>query len=401
MSDFPLQALLQQSHTRSESGEHLEVLGKRASAGWINGEYKTLTDAVTDTVKQAHLSPEQVRRVVEFANTDAYLKEFKKEGAAHHIVNFSGGPADPSAIIQDLNDGGGGSVFDTGTGDYNTPPSGEKTASAEDESALAALFGSSVETPLPYENPHGEVIELRDKLAGANDLLLNQISGLEVMYAELGDRMYHQVKQAALSGVSMGEVAEAWQYVAPTDEHVKVAFGLVTPRLLNEGVFRNVEEMLDSAEKTAGAKVANPEHPLLVEFAEFCDALTKMAELRSAREELKEHLGHLNNYLKAAAAENPAALQKAWKAVKDVGAAGGKFVGKHTGSETAGKLVEHGLPLAAAAVPVAVAADINQRLENKAMQGSLPAKLYTGPKHYLQRITPGTQRHEMARQGML
>ena len=401
MADLPLQALLQQTHASSRSGSHLEVLGKHAAARWQAGDYKTLTEAVVGVVKEGQLVPEQVKRVVEFANTEAFLSSFRKEGSPHHVVDFPGGPADPSVVLGDLNDGGGGSVFDAGTGDYNMPPSGEKTASVEDEYALAALFGSTVETPLPYENPHGEVIELRDKLAGANDLLLDQIGHLEVMYAELGDRMYHQVKQAALAGVSMGEVAEAWQVAAPSNEYIKVAFGLVTPRLLNEGVFRNVEEMLDSAEKTAGAKIANTAHPLVVEFSEFCDALTKMAELRAAREELKEHLGHLNGYLKAAAAENPATLQKVWQAVKGVGERAGGAVAKHTGSATAGKLVQHGIPLAAAAAPVAVAADLNQRVENKAMQGSLPARMITGPKHYVQRLIPGTQRHELARQGML
>jgi len=133
MSDLPRQGLLQQLNAHPHSGEYLEVLGKRAAARWSSGDHKTLTDAVTETVKQAQLSPEQVKRVVEFANTDAYLTEFKKEGGEHHVIDFHGGPADASEILKDLNDGGGGSVFDRGTGDYNAPPNDMKISSSKAE----------------------------------------------------------------------------------------------------------------------------------------------------------------------------------------------------------------------------------------------------------------------------
>src|ERR1700689_4607449 len=66
MQDFPAQGLLQQMHARPISGERLQVLGKHASSGFLAGKYKSLTEAVVETVKQAALSPEQVQRVIEF-----------------------------------------------------------------------------------------------------------------------------------------------------------------------------------------------------------------------------------------------------------------------------------------------------------------------------------------------
>jgi hypothetical protein len=94
MSDLPSTGIYQQSHARPHSGEFLEVLGKHAAADWGSGKYGTLTEAVTEHVKQAQLSPEQVKRVVEFANTSAFLTDFKKEGTTGKVVDFSGGPAD-------------------------------------------------------------------------------------------------------------------------------------------------------------------------------------------------------------------------------------------------------------------------------------------------------------------
>lgn len=180
MSEMPTQARLQQDHAHPVSGEHLEVFGKKAAADWEKAVYPTLTEAVTSIVKQAQLSPEQVKRVVEFANTSAFLSEFKKEGSAHRVIEFEGGPADVSEILKDLNDGGGGSVFDRGTLDYSSPPSHgghTKTASAdEDDALLREAFGvKEAEAEEPFANPYGPIIDLRDKLAGAAGHLLTEI----------------------------------------------------------------------------------------------------------------------------------------------------------------------------------------------------------------------------------
>lgn len=119
--DSPIQTVLQQRDARPVSGEHLEVLGKQAAANWCEGKVASLHDAIVDVVRGERLSPEQVKRVVEFTNGDAYLREFRKEGS-HRVVNFDKGPADPSQVLQDLNDGGGGSVYDRGTLDYTRDP---------------------------------------------------------------------------------------------------------------------------------------------------------------------------------------------------------------------------------------------------------------------------------------
>jgi hypothetical protein len=127
MQDLPAVTLLQQSHAIPKSGEELEVLGKAASKKFVSGQSGTLNEAVVETVKHAGLSPEQVKRVIEFANTNAFLSDFHKEGGAHKYVEFHGGPADPAEVLRDLNDGGGGNVFDRGLADYSHDP--PKTAS--------------------------------------------------------------------------------------------------------------------------------------------------------------------------------------------------------------------------------------------------------------------------------
>lgn len=381
MSDLPSAGIFQQSHAHPRSGEDLEVLGKHAAADWASGRHKSLTEAVTATVKKAQLSPEQVKRVVEFANTSAFLSDFKKEGASS-VVDFPGGPADASEILKDLNDGGGGSVFDKGSLDYNSPPAETKTSSAYDDTKLAELFGAGPSPELPYQNPMGEVIELKDKLAGAEQHLQTRISGLEIMYADLADRVYHQVKQAALEGTTLGEIMQAWETVAPSQDYIKVAFTLITPRLLREGVFHRVEDMTASIDKTAGARIANPEHPLIVEFSDFCATLSKLAESREARTELRDHLQNLTAYLKHAGALGTVAKTTAGWADKSA-----PFLKDQLGSVVGGAAAA-GIKYAPHAAGALALNEANTHLENSP---SLPARAGRAVKHGLLQQIPGTQ----------
>jgi hypothetical protein len=366
-------------------------MGKKAAADWQRAVYPTLTESVIATVKEAQLSPEQVKRVVEFANTSAFLQEFRKEGAAHRVIEFAGGPADYSEILKDLNDGGGGSVFDRGTGDYNAPPSHHvhtKHASADDDAMLREMFGvkeSSAEEP--FANPYGPIIDLRDKLAGAASHLLSEISGLEVAYADLGDAVYHQVKQAALEGVPLGQVMQAWETVAPTEEYIKVAFTLMTPRLLRDGVFSSTDLLLSSFDKVASnGSLVNQEHPLVVTFGDFCSVLEKLAELRGLRNEAVENHNGLTGILKHAGA-----VSKAVEHVTGAAAGAAEKATPHLKAalgDTAGGLVGGAIHYAPHMGAVIAGNEAYQHYKNSP---SLPARAARGAVDVVARQVPGTQ----------
>lgn len=384
MSDLPQNGLLQQQHARPVSGEHLEVLGKQASSKWSSGECPTLNDAVVETVKHAGLSPEQVKRVVEFANTDAYLREFKKEGSDHKYIDFgTPGPANASDVLKDLNDGGGGSVFDRGTLDYDGPPPEKTAASAIAERHFTEVF-SAPEAPMLQADPFREVMDLKDKLAGAYNNLGSEIETLELQYADVADRMYGEVKQAALNGVTLGQVLQAWSSVAPTADFAKVAFQLFTPRLLREQVFGSAGELTGSMAKTASeSSMVNEAHPLVLGFKEYCETLQKLAEFRSTREDVRGHVANLTAFLKQADGVIPAV----WNAAKGVSRATGKGVGGAvkalSGSEQAGDLTEGAIAHAPHLAALLAANEAKLHLEGS------PAF------HHVMSVVPGTQEHEM------
>lgn len=340
MSDAPIQTILQQRDARPVSGEHLEVLGKKAASEWVTGKVASLHEAIVETVRHERLSPEQVRRVVEFTNGDAYLQEFRKEGS-HKVVHFDCGPADPAQVLQDLNDGGGGSVYDRGTLDYSrdaktasakshreqvvdfymgrggtpTGPSDrqrvhahygaiEKQASAAEvspyEAGLDALFGQGGQT-MPYADNLQPLTEAHTKLAAARDFALAELGQLELDYAAACDQLFTVVKQAALSDTALSTIVAAWGQVNPSPEYIKLAFEALTDRLQENGVFRSGDEIGASLMKQAAAGVVNCAHPLVTSYVDFYETLSKLAHVREAHTELDTLAGQAELAIKQAA----------------------------------------------------------------------------------------------------
>ena len=373
MHDLPTVTVQQQAHARPIDAEDLEVMGKAAAAKYHCGEYSTLDEAVVETVKKAGLSPEQVKRVIEFTNVNAHLSAFNKE-ADHKFISFEGGPASPSVVLKDLNDGGGGTVFDRGTADYNYPPPDvEKTSSANMsrlgfiETKLAEAFKVE-EKHYPFADPLKEAWDLKEKLAGSRDLINHDLSAHETIFLDVGNLLYNEVKQAAMEGTSLGKMVQAWSTVTSEPTFMKVAFQSLTPRLLREGVFDNKDELSASIgdfEKTAA--LVNPKHPLVGTFADYCEVLTKLAQLRQAREECDHYFDALTEFLKEAkgglatraAGLVPKALRLAEEAAVPSGKAG-RWVGEKLlgagkgaeriakGTEVAVKHMPHALGLLAA-----------------------------------------------------
>lgn len=456
MHDMPSITLLQQSHAIPKTGEELEVLGKYAAKQYAAGTCGTLNEAVVETVKHAGLSPEQVRRVIEFANVNAYLTEFGKEGSAHKYIEFHGGPADPAEVLRDLNDGGGGTVFDRGLADYSIQPEAPKTAAIREtnlsvvrdalrakaelekvarmyvggpsaldiaadmgsdalrpyqvpnyggfdpfgesqkkmqvrmlssmtgrqpvvvkhgsadlnfnpaETALEQAFAAE-DQPYPYANPYQDSYEMRDKLAGAADHMTSQLSGLEVAFHDTLGQVYHQVKQASLEGMELGQILAAWEYVVPDAAYVKTAFAHIGPRLVEDGVFPGLDAVGASLQKTAHVGVLNKQHPLVGTMADYCMVLNKLAETRVARDELIQERNRLDGFIQKVGAAAQTIKKVLDVAGKGTGGAteliGKALVGGATPGVQRAAQIAHYAPHAAALIGGGLAAkDVGERI---------------------------------------
>lgn len=323
--------------TSRMSGEQLHALGKRAASRWASGRNPTLTEAVVEVAKEASgLNVEQVRRVVEFANTEAHSLEFRKQGA-DRVIDFSGGPASAADVLRSLNDGSAPGSYISGSGDYDRPPAGVKQSSDEEDAMIAALFPHSGHD-LP--DPLRAARALRSKIAGDRNRGEEVAYRLRGMVGDLIDRLTSHVKEATRDDLPLSEVARAWSSVGP-DELVKIAFNEVTARLVREGVLEGFDEVVASLQKTAQVRPLNPAHPLLVEFRDYCEVSEKLAEALEADADALSALEWFDAFEKDAGKEGllPAALRHlgtASQATEGVGRAVGGALGGETGARLLG-----------------------------------------------------------------
>lgn len=296
---LPLGLALQQA-AKPVDPEQLELMGKRAAAAY--SEHGTrLSDAVVEIVKEAKLSPEQVKRVCEFANTNAYLSEFEKAGEMRNVT-FEGGPANPSVVLKDLNDGGNPMLSKLRSNDYTEPTGHYKTAGVT-EDALAEAFGikpgdkektasahSGVDRDhMSHYNPVDELNDLRICLEGTRETMVSKLSTSGVVYDDVSSDLCKTAAQEFETGTPMGDIARVWASHAPNAPLFKEAMALVVKHLQSRG--HSEEELTQSLNKTASAgTLPNPTHPLVEQFVAFTKVAHGHHILQKSIEVLDEQL---------------------------------------------------------------------------------------------------------------
>lgn len=296
---LPLGLALQQA-AKPVDPEQLELMGKRAAAAY--SEHGTrLSDAVVEVVKEAKLSPEQVKRVCEFANTNAYLSEFEKAGEMRNVT-FEGGPANPSVVLKDLNDGGNPMLSKLGSSDYAKPTGHYKTAGVTDE-ALAEAFGikagdkektasaySGVDRDhMSHYSPVDELNDLRLCLEGTRETMVSKLSTSGVVYDDVSSDLCKTAAQELETGTPMGDIARVWASHAPNALLFKEAMALVVKHLQTRG--HSEEELSKSFNKIASAgTLPNPTHPLVEQFVAFTKVAHGHHILQKSIEVLDEQL---------------------------------------------------------------------------------------------------------------
>jgi len=292
--------LEQQKAARPIDPDQLESMGKRAAAQFA--ECSTpLNEAVVSVVKEAMLSPEQVKRVCEFANTAAYLAEFEKAGEIRNVT-FDGGPANPSVVLKDLNDGSSPAIHQIKTAGYEPPTGHYKTAMAGD-SLLAEAFGvrSGMEKAASIDHmaradASEEIADMRIRLDAVRDDLMSKLSHSGVFLDDVRSDLYGAVKQEIMDGSSMGDVISAWAGYGDANQ-VKEAAKLVIGRLQKDRVMDDAQ-INASMHKTAGVgSVPNTEHPVVERFLVLTKAASEHRKLESAIGIIDEQRAEVNGKL--------------------------------------------------------------------------------------------------------
>jgi hypothetical protein len=232
--------------SRAVDPTHLETLGKTAARMAESGEL-SLTDAVVHTIGREKLNSEQVRRVVEHANVEAFNRKFASTSGPMRAVQIDGGPADPVDVLQALNDAARPREVTIDALEYSMPPGIGKT--------------SSYDTSLPFDRTvggvTGDIYALQSQLQSAHDEVIQNFEASKEQMNESMVALAGAVKSASLQGAAPSEIYDSWVRRSP--ELAKLAFD------------RTRSFMRDSNVKVAGRSL-NPAHPVVRHFEDFVKA---------------------------------------------------------------------------------------------------------------------------------
>src|SRR6266496_1368922 len=131
---------------RDISAEQLELMGRQAASLYLD-ERIALNDGVAKLASEhPGINHEQIKRVVEFANTAVYLALHDKNKVAGTTSSYPQfDVADPIRIIQDMDVAVDRTVTIHVDTDYSRqPPTHEKIAAADADRMLQGLFQEGV-----------------------------------------------------------------------------------------------------------------------------------------------------------------------------------------------------------------------------------------------------------------
>lgn len=254
------------------AAEQLVQLGKTA-AKTAETSGMSLTDAVVRTIGTTKVNSEQVRRIVEAANHEAFHQKYAAMNADMRVVELEGGPADPMAVSERLAAAAVPTkVASAHRNDYALGPQYPVRTSAyvEPMAKSAALAGVS---------------ELEGQLKAAHDELVGQMAAKQANVEQSIHRVTHHVRQALADGAYREDIERAWGHYNPKyATELAASFGLpVAPA----GV------------KTASREIP-AEHPLVLAFANFVKAAGEYEVVSEAVRETECELVRVSTFLRGA-----------------------------------------------------------------------------------------------------
>lgn len=263
----------------------LRMLAKNASAIHLR-EGVPLTDAVVQVLQhESGLSPDHVRRVAEFSNNDTFQAMFEKEAGDHRVINFKDGPADPSAVLKELNMAAAPSPVAVSESNVSVRP-----YVAGQDSAGDLFETTKTASAYPQANPYGNVLDTRDRMKGAREHFMSKVASFGVMYDDAAMNLYKEARQLVLDGVSPASISNA---IARSSSNVNIT--KIALKKIQEYMSR---EDLPAVPMSKQAGVLNPRHPLVSAFKDFEKVAIQRYTFLDAVDIIDDQLSRMNNELK-------------------------------------------------------------------------------------------------------
>lgn len=291
----------------SKSAEELQGLGKQAAEGFTSRKYATLTTAVVQTVKQAGLNPNQIQRVVEFANKEAYLSQHQaKLAESERNIEFSGGPARATDVLTQLNSVPH-RVIEPNYDDYKSAPAKTAASPEEVDSYFKELFKTAQPVLTDDQlDPFHDARKLEAHLAHQVKEADNMLSRCQTAFEHTRFQLGEVVKEAMADNIPLGHIVQAWSSLNPPPGLVKRAFEDLTPALTQKNAWGERAEFAKELSKVASAgAVVDESHPLMRGFSDYAQALVELEATSKVANEIVGYLQDLREFIKQAKALEP------------------------------------------------------------------------------------------------
>lgn len=253
---------------RQVDPDHLQSLGKTA-ARLAETAGLSLTDAVVQTLGHEKLNSEQVRRVVEHANIEAFNQKYASMSGDHRFVSIDDGPADPVQVLQSLGSAAQCREVVAEPSDYAMSPTKVASSTPASEAGFRTRGGVL-----------NDVIGLQYKLASAHESVVQKVEAASFEMNEAFSELSDWAKRASLNGAQAGEICASWARVHP--ELAKVAAQKIF------GTFATT--------KVAGRSL-NPSHPVVGVFENFAKKAQDYQTHLVARQRLEAELTRIGDWL--------------------------------------------------------------------------------------------------------
>lgn len=259
----------------------LKNLGKEAS-DFHTSFGMPLTEAVVNVLEDnRNLTNEQIKRVVEFANNEAFSREFKRRADGNKLFSFEGGPADPVRVLE-LTKGSRGDVMKT-----SSYIRGIDSLNLFDDKSLGDGFEKSASADT---NPSTEVRDYHT-IKHAVDRIEHELGTAGQRYERAISDLCKEAESLIRSGSQVPDIAEAIYQMSPNDDMTKLALKHLSDRLSHVPVEK-------TASKKRDLNVVNVNHPLCKAFESMAKEAVDYYSKAGARDELRGTLERADTYLK-------------------------------------------------------------------------------------------------------
>lgn len=261
---------LNQNNWQPLAAEHLVQLGKNA-AQTAETSGISLTDAVVRSIGMTKLNEQQVRRVVEAANHEAFHQKYAAMDSRMRVVDLEGGPADLAAVTERLALLAAPHKVAQYRNDYSLGPQYpvSSTPYVASTTKTAALEGA---------------VELQERLNALHEELIGQMHAKQAGVESTLNRVTHHVRQALADGAYYEDIARAWGHYNP-----KYATELASSFSLPKA---------PAGVKTASREIPK-EHPLVTTFVDFMKVAKEYETICDSIREVEKQLVRVDDHLRS------------------------------------------------------------------------------------------------------